>query len=89
MNRLQAMVGAERTGKYDAQTVAKIMAFQTRLGLKGKDVDGIYGPGTRKALKNSRISPEKAYAMAAGSADGGGVGRAKIASKRNRKKDLP
>ena len=61
MEKLQTMVGADPTGVYDTQTMEKIMAFQRNLGLKGRDVDGIYGAGTRRAFnikypKRKRVS---------------------------------
>ena len=85
MERLQAMVGAEKTGVYDAQTMEKIMTFQRRLGLKGRDVDGIYGAGTRRALQNTEMDAEEAAKFAAGDPDDLAVKRASLVSKRNRK----
>lgn len=84
MERLQAMVGAKKTGDYDAQTVAKIMAFQKGLGLKGKDVDGIYGAGTRRAFKRKYGDKKnKGLAMAKKmSNDSSGIGFSKTATDR-------
>ena len=64
MEKLQTMVGADPTGVYDTQTMEKIMAFQRNLGLKGRDVDGIYGAGTRRAFKIKHPDKSKSDAAA-------------------------
>ena len=38
------------TGEYDEQTTLNVIALQTRLGFDGSDIDGNFGPGTRKRL---------------------------------------
>lgn len=39
------------TGEYDEQTTINVVALQTRLGFEGEDIDGNFGPGTRRRLK--------------------------------------
>lgn len=46
--QLQAKVGAEQTGEYDAQTMAAVQKLQRKLGVKD---DGIFGRGTARALR--------------------------------------
>lgn len=39
------------TGEYDEQTTVNVTVLQIRLGFEGADIDGNFGPGTRRRLK--------------------------------------